>query len=168
MKKRNLTAIIIASSMMLTLAGCGVTAEPDSGNSNGSEVSVSSEAEAPEAEGTGGHGDPPHRRPGQGIRVQYHPGGRGGKTLPGSVFRHGPDGDRSSFPGSGEMHLRGREPGGGPAGEGQPGEMRFLRRRDPGGRPALSGRPGDLRPDLHRSPLPQRALRGDPAGDKTL
>ncbi|MBO4913401.1 MAG: hypothetical protein J5504_11840 [Butyrivibrio sp.] len=53
MKKRNLTAIIIASSMMLALAGCGVTAEPDSGNSTESEVSVSSEAEAPEDEGTG-------------------------------------------------------------------------------------------------------------------
>ena len=106
MKKRNLTAIIIASSMMLTLAGCGVTAEPDSGNSNGSEVSVSSEAEAPEAEGTGGHGDPPHRRPGQGIRVQYHPGGRGGTKVPGSLLRHRADGNRSPFPRRRLMHVR--------------------------------------------------------------
>lgn len=76
MKKRNLTAIIIASSMMLTLAGCGVTAEPDSGNSNGSEVSVSSEAEAPEAEGTGVIENKPSTSDGNDAAFEYN-----GKTV---------------------------------------------------------------------------------------
>ena len=76
MKKGNLTAIIIASSMMLTLAGCGVTAEPDSGNSNGSEVSVSSEAEAPEAEGTGVIENKPSTSDGNDAAFEYN-----GKTV---------------------------------------------------------------------------------------
>ena len=76
MKKRNLTAIIIASSMMLTLAGCGVTAEPDSGNSNGSEVSVSSEAEAPEDEGTGIIENKPSASDGNDAAFEYN-----GKTV---------------------------------------------------------------------------------------
>ena len=52
MKKRNITAIIIASSiMMLSLVGCGVTAESDDGVSKGSEseVSVGTESESPES-----------------------------------------------------------------------------------------------------------------------
>lgn len=58
MKKRNLSAIIIASSvMMLTLAGCGVTAESDAGVSKGSEAEVSAEAKADAPEATEDEGD---------------------------------------------------------------------------------------------------------------